>query len=181
MMILATCFNSDSSKSKSRFEKFIRHALASFGINDVISTEGDDEPLKQLLDRDCGVDAVGIMNGDPIFIASRIIEVKPYGKDYDCFSLRNCRLSGNETELEKLNRKIRCNLPRPHFHVQAFIDDALNLVTVAIVRTRDLVNYIATHKTKSLTTRDGTEFKLATWTDLRRAGVDVRTKKISLQ
>lgn len=174
-MILATNFNYDSIKSRMLFEKFTRRALELFGIRNVISTENSDDELKQQLDRKCGIDAVGEEAGDTIFLASRIIEVKPFGDDYDCFSLRDSRLSGNATEISKLKRKISRNLPRPHYHVQTFVDNAAHLVTVGIVRTRALVNFIATHKAKVKHTADGTEFKLAFWEDLRHAGITVTT------
>lgn len=170
MMKLATNFKIDSAKAKMLFDKFTRRALADFGIRSVVSTEDSD------LDRDCGIDAVAMKGDNTIFLASRIIEVKPNCGDYDCFSLRNKRLSGTRTEIEKLEHNIKNNLPRPHFHVQTFVDDGL--ANVGIVRTRDLVNYVATHETKIKTTRNGTEFKLAPWNDLIRAGVSVRTIQI---
>ena len=114
-----------------------------------------------------------------VTLASRVIEVKPYGGDYDCFSVRNSRANGYETEDEKLQRAMEINSLRPMWHCQTFIDETLNLATVGIVRTHDLVNYIATHETKPKITRDGTKFKLAFWKDLKRAGVDVQIKKIT--
>ena len=179
-MTLATNFKSDAKGSRALFEKFTRRALENLGFKNIHSVENGNEQLENLLDCNGGIDIVGTKNGDLIFLASRIIKIEPeHGSDYDCFSLRNLRLSGNETEISKLERKIRLGLPRPQYHVQTFIDEILNLATIAIVRTRELVEFISTHKTKTKTTRDGTEFKLATWQDLTRAGVEVTTKKIT--
>lgn len=178
-MILATNFKSDAKGSRALFEKFTRPALEYSGFKNIHSVENGNEQLENLLDRNGGIDVAGTKDGDLIFLASRVIKIEPEkGSDYDCFSLRNLRLSGNETEISKLERKIRLGLPRPQYHVQTFIDEILNLATIAIVRTRELVQFIITHKTKTKTTRDGTEFRLATWKDLISSGVHVDLIKI---
>lgn len=171
---MATTFKTDSAGSCAFFEKFTRRALEMFGFKNLISLENDN-PLRRLLDCSCGIDAAGIKDGDTMFIASRVIEVKPYGSDYDCFSVRNKRLSGNETELAKLKRKIKLGLPRPQWHVQTFVSKAKDMATVAIVRTRELVDFILAHKPIIKPTRDKTEFWLARWQDLIRTGVKVTT------
>ena len=178
MRTLATDFQADSANSQSKFSRFVEPALRALGFSDVVSAEKQDSQLKRLLDF-AGVDALARdTDGATVTLASRVIEVKPYGDDYDCFSVRNSRANGYRTEDEKLQRAIEINSLRPMWHCQTFIDERLNLATVAIVRTRDLVNYIATHKTKTKTTHDGTKFKLATWQELKRAGVEVRTTQI---
>lgn len=179
-MTLATNFKVDAKNSRALFEKFTRRALEILGFKNIHSVENGNEQLESLLDRNGGIDVAGTKDGDLIFLASRVIKIEPkHGSDYDCFSLRNLRLSGNETEISKLERKIQLGLPRPQYHVQTFFDEILNLATIAIVRTRELVQFITTHKTKTKTTRDGTEFRLATWKDLIRAGVTVTTIKIN--
>ena len=160
---MATNFKADAKNSRNWFNRFVVPALRVFGFSDVVSVEKHDSELESRLDF-TGIDALATS--------------KENCGDYDCFSLRDSRLTGYQTEFEKLKRAIEKNSLCPHFHVQTFIDDTLNLATVGIVKTRDLVNYIAAHKTKTKTTRDGTEFKLATWKDLIRAGVKVTTIKI---
>lgn len=173
---MATCFKADSKNSRNWFNRFVVPALRAFGFVDIVSTEEHDSDLKALLDY-AGIDALAKdTSGATVALASRVIEVKPYGKDYDCFSLRDSRANGYKTEKDKMQRAIDFDSLRPMWHVQTFIDNGL--ATAAIVRTRDLVNYIATHKTKTKTTRDGTEFKLAFWNDLRLAGITVRTIQI---
>ena len=175
---MATNFQTDSKNSRNWFNRFVVPALRAFGFSDVVSAEKQDSQLKRLLDF-AGVDALARdTDGATVTLASRVIEVKPYGGDYDCFSVRNSRANGYKTEDEKLQRAIEINSLRPMWHCQTFIDETLNLATVGIVRTRDLVNYIATHETKPKITRDGTKFKLAFWKDLIRAGVSVRTIQI---
>lgn len=180
MICLATNYQTDSANSRSRFAQFVEPALRAFGFRDVVSTEKQDSELKRLLDF-AGVDALAKDKHDSIVtLASRIIEVKPYGGDYDCFSVRNARVNGYKTEDEKLRRAIEKNSLRPMWHCQTFIDETSNSANVGIVRTRDLMNFIAKHTTKTKKTRDGTEFHIADWNDMKLAGVDVRTKKISL-
>lgn len=178
MRTLATTFKNDFAKSQKLFEKFTRPALELFGFKKVISIEKGGLPLNQELDRNCGIDAGGTKDGDFMFIASRIIEIKPYGSDYDCFSLRNKRLSNTETEIEKLERKIKFGLPCPIWHVQTFVDLPLNVATVAIVLTKQLINFLTDYKAKIKTTNNGTEFKLVRWQDLKRGGVDFQTTTI---
>lgn len=177
-MILATNFKADSKNSRNWFNRFVVPALRAFGFSDVVSVEKHDSELESRLDF-TGIDALATSkDGATMTLASRIIQKKPNCGDYDCFSLRDSRSTGYQTEFEKLKRAIEKNSLRPHFHIQTFVDDALNSATVGIVRTRDLVNYIATYETKTKTTHDGTEFKLAFWNDLKRAGVNVRTVRI---
>lgn len=179
MRTLATNFKNDSKNSRNWFNRFVVPALRAFGFSDVVSVEKHDSELESRLDF-TGIDALATSkDGATMTLASRIIQKKPNCGDYDCFSLRDSRSTGNQTEFEKLKRAIEKNSLRPHFHIQTFVDDVLNLATVSIVKTRDLVNYIAAHKTKTKTTRDGTEFRLATWKDLIRAGVKVTTIKIN--
>ena len=177
---MATDFQTDSKNSQSRFSRFVEPALRAFGFSNVVSAEKQDSQLKRLLDF-AGVDALATSkDGATMTLASRIIQKKkkPNCGDYDCFSLRNSRSTGYRTEFEKLKRAIEKNSLRPMWHCQTFIDETLNLATVGIVRTRDLVNYTATHKTKTKTTNDGANFKLVKWRDLIRAGVKVTTIKI---
>lgn len=164
MRTLATNFKADSKNSRNWFNRFVVPALRAFGFSDVVSVEKHDSELESRLDF-TGIDALATSkDGATLTLASRIIQKKPNCGDYDCFSLRDSRSTGNQTEFEKLKRAIEKNSLRPQYHIQTFVDDALNLATVSIVKTCDLVNYIATcKKTKIKTTRDGTEFRLATW------------------
>ena len=175
---MATTFHSDSKNSRNWFSRFVRPALREFGFDNVISVEKHDSKLECSLDF-AGVDALATdKDGATITLASRVIEVKPYGKNYDCFSLRDSRSTGYQTEFEKLKRAIEKNSLRPMWHCQTFVDLEKETATCSIVRTNALVQFLDVDNPKTKTTSDGTTFRLAPWQDLIRAGVSVRTIQI---
>ena len=83
VMILATSYKNDSAKTQKYFSRFVIPALNEFGIKDVVSVERCNSALEKKLDLAC-VDAVGDYSGVLVAIASRIVQVNPYGGDYDC-------------------------------------------------------------------------------------------------
>ena len=175
---MATDFQTDSKNSQSRFSRFVEPALRALGFSDVVSAEKQDSQLKRLLDF-AGVDALAKdKDGATVTLASRVIEVKPYGDDYDCFSMRASRRNGYATELGKLKRAIKNNSLRPMWHCQSFISED-GTATVGIIRTTDLIQFIDSNETRIKDTRDGAQFIIADWNDLKSAGVDVRIKKIT--
>ena len=101
---MATNFKTDSKNSRNWFNRFVVPALRAFGFTDVVSVEKHDSKLESSLDF-AGVDALAVdKDGATMTLASRIIQKKPNCGDYDCFSLRDSRLSGYQTEFEKLKR-----------------------------------------------------------------------------
>lgn len=64
-------------------------------------------------------------------------------------------------------------------HCQTFIDEDEQAATCAIVRTGQLISFLACHEPKYKFTRDGTKFALAYWDDLRREGVKVAVFRIN--
>ena len=64
-------------------------------------------------------------------------------------------------------------------HIQSFIDEDEQAAKCAIVRTGQLISFLACHEPKYKTTRDGTRFALAYWDDLRRKGIQVAVFKIN--
>ena len=170
---MATTFKTDAAKSRSDFRRFIEPALHRLGFRDVVSVEKHNSALEKLLDR-ASVDAVATYCDRLFAFASRVIQVKPYGGNYDGFSLRNKRVSGMETELQKLQRAIKQELIRPQIHVQAFVDEDEQVATVAFAHTRPLVEFIMSHNVKTITANDGTEFKFARWKDLENVGITVK-------
>lgn len=174
VMILATSYKNDSAKSRNWFSRFVVPALRDFGFTDICSVENHDSALKFLLDL-AGVDTVARQsNGATVAIASRIIQVKPYGSDYDCFSIRDSRRSGRFTEFEKLQRAIKFNSLRPHFHCQAFVNSEKEMAVVYLTRTKNLIEFV-TDNLIFKNAKDGAKFRLAHIQDLRLAGVDVRS------
>ena len=99
---------------------------------------------------------------------------------YDCFSLRDSRSTGYQTEFEKLKRAIEKNSLRPMWHCQTFVDLEKETATCSIVRTNALVQFLDVDNPKTKATSDGTTFRLAPWQDLIRAGVNVTTIKIGV-
>lgn len=181
MICLATNYQTDSANSRSRFAQFVKPALEKFGFRDVVSTEKQDSELKRFLDYSC-IDALGKQDGMTVTFASRVIQKIKTGSDYDCFSLRSSRRSGHITELEKLRQAIEKDSLRPQWHCQSFISEDGKTATCGLIRTSDLLWFIDTcaDETKTKPTNSGDSFVIADWKNLTRAGVDVRTKKISL-
>lgn len=176
-MTLATNFKTDSETSQKRFEQFTRKALEKLGFKNIHSTENRDEPIKKMLDF-AGVDAVAQDDNGLTFLASRIIQKKSYGKDYENFSFRSKRPTGGKTELPKLIHNIQSGNPRPIWHVQTTIDENEESASVTVAKTKDVISYVTSHEPKIKTTDDGTEFWLAPFSDLRRAGVELKTIRI---
>ena len=179
---MATTFKADFKKAREKFKRLTCRFLEQhFGFKKILSTEEVSESLKGLLDKHSCVDACGFTkNDDLVFLASRVIEVVPYGDNYDCFSLRNKRVSGKGTELQKLARKIQLDLPRPTYHVQTFVNEKDDVLTVAITRTKELVEFIMAREPKIKKANDGTEFWLASWKDLRAAGIKVGVYSVGM-
>ena len=164
---MATNFKTDATRSQKQFSKFVEPALLAFGFTDIVSTESHDSELARFLDY-AGVDALARQkNGATVTIASRIIQIKPNGNDYNCFSIRDTRRNGQATELEKLQHAIKRNSLRPEK------EEAI----VSLVRTAPLVQFVVDYPSFK-DTCDGAKFRLAYWQDLLLAGVNVSTLKI---
>ena len=174
---MATNFKTDATRSQKQFSKFVEPALLAFGFTDIVSTESHDSELARFLDY-AGVDALARQkNGATVTIASRIIQIKPNGNDYNCFSIRDTRRNGQATELEKLQHAIKRNSLRPYFHCQTFVDYEKEEAIVSLVRTAPLVQFVVDYPSFK-DTCDGAKFRLAYWQDLLLAGVNVSTLKI---
>lgn len=183
---MATTFNADAQHSRKRANAYLVPLIKSFGRfkrdgyeYSITSTEPHNNPIFCWLDRDCGIDLlICKKNGDYTEYfpcASRCVEIKPHGSNYDCFSMRDQRVNGNLTEYKKL---AVANKPRPMWHIQSFVDNAKKSATIAFVETADLLKFFATRKTESLTTKEGDSFKLAKWIDLIADGIKIFVFKI---
>lgn len=175
---MSTNLETDAQKSRLRADEYITPLMKHFGYS-FSSTENHQNPVEAWLDRDCSVDGViGKPNGDytEYFpFSSRVIEVKPDGRDYDGFSVRYVRASGNPTEAQKL---LDVTKPRPILNIQSFVDNVTGTATVAIVKTVDLLHYIKINAPKIITSYDGTKFNFAKWLDLLEAGIKVAVYRI---
>lgn len=175
---MATSLTTDAKRSQ-KFSATYHEPLMEFLGCKFETTENHKSLSAAMLDRDCGVDLIiGKPNGsymEYIPCASRVIEVLPNGRDYDCFSVRNERASGNRTEHQKLSDTTK---PRPMYHIQTFVDNVTGTAKVAIVQTSDLFKFMATGATKTITCHDGTKFNLAKWVDLITAGIKIFVYKI---
>lgn len=175
---MSSSLKNDAERSKKFLDDFLPLLMEKTGCS-FASTENHSNPIEGWLDRDCSVDGViGKPNGDytEYFpFSSRVIEVKPGGRDYDGFSVRYVRASGNPTEAQKL---LDVTKPRPILNIQSFVDNVTGTATVAIVKTVDLLNYIKINAPKIITSYDGTKFNFAKWLDLLEAGIKVAVYRI---
>lgn len=169
----------DLHRSRIWFDRFTRRALERQGYRKIFSLETLGTNVSDFFDFN-GIDAVAEKDGDLCTIASRSIGVTGNATDDKnrCFSLRNKRVSGGETELSKLQRKIKLNLPRPFLHCQCFVNG--DLATVGIIRTADLVGFASEHENDlpTIETKDKTTFVIVPWRTLIENDVDVRIQTI---
>lgn len=174
-----TSFKRSAENSRRLFAKFVEPALKRFGFADIISTENHSEPLKKILDF-AGIDALARQDDMSVGLASRVIQKKSGCVDYKNFSLRDKRINGKLTELEKLRSAIKANSLRPQWHIQTFVDEDERSAIVALCPTRKLIDYAGSHELKTKVTNDGTIFRLAPWRDLKKAGINVRLFQIDI-
>lgn len=112
-----------------------------FGDGELIPVEAvTDNEMADTLDKHAGIDFWFVEAGKGMFgIASR---VQDGGTDWGTFTVRRRRFSGADTEFEKRQRQLDNDYLTPRFTCQAYTD-GYDFINAAVVRTRDLIDFIA--------------------------------------
>lgn len=131
----------DKTKKQSAddFYNFVKPALEKNCGAQVVSLEKMQGKLPLMLDREFSTDALFIKNGKMFGLSSRI----QHGKNWQTFSIRAKRDSGTKSEFEKHSDAIKKQTYLPELTSQAYFTGAA--FTVALVRTKDILDYIKRH------------------------------------
>lgn len=168
-------WRNDLEKSMDVFDRLILPVFPKLVRGEYIRVEGTDEEIAQMLDKHIGIDAMVDRDGIVFGLGSRI---QINSGVWNTFTIRCDRESGNLTEFEKLKCAIENDAMRPHLTMQAYVEND-RLQTVAVARTKDIIEYIETHPKECPVRKsfDGRWAKFITvyWSRMRRAGYRVVT------
>jgi len=142
--------------------------------------EGTDEPVAKHMDKRCCIDYIIVKDGRSRGVASRLQHLP----DYKSFTIRTSRDSGALTEFHKLNDAIKNKGLRPTYHVHGYVDDDGKIVSLAIMFTDELMDYLneslkfgnpAIRYRHTHDDKDGQAgFYACFWDDIKRKGYRVK-------
>lgn len=160
------------------------------GGGEIVPTEASDDPsMTELFDRHAGIDAWQVVGSRSAMrgIASRV-QYAPH--TYASFTIRASRSTGAETELEKRLAAMQDRTAGwlfPSITAQAYLSERRTGVVLgaAVVYTAELYRFILDGREgveyeRRTTASDGNEFVAVYWSDLRDAGLKIRTLGESL-
>lgn len=167
-------WTNDLAKSIGNFERYILPVLPKLVRGKYIRVEGTLEEIAEMLDKRVGIDAM-IDQGDLVYGLGSRIQID--SGVWNTFTIRMERESGNQTELEKLRKAILNDSMRPHLTLHAYIENG-KLQSVAVARTRDIIEYIDTHdcpvrRSWDADTQKWAQFAFVYWRDMIEAGYRV--------
>lgn len=151
----------DSVKALSKITENILPKLISGKIHCI---ENTDNEILVLLDRMSGIDYIRQDNNGLQGIAARV----QWGKAWNTFTIRAQRYTGSETELEKRLEQIEKGYFYPKFTLQAYFDNRKqnNLLSIAIIKTKDLYNLYKTKPFLFQNNKSDNEFIFVKWTEI---------------
>jgi hypothetical protein len=157
--------------------------IKSFGLNpeQIISVESDVDKSKACLwlDQFAGVDWMIKNSDNNVFgVAARTQFTNPayYHDPHDSFTIRCDTLSGRKTELAKRMDAIQNGYFFPYFTLQAYFKKEFptELLSAAIIRTKDLYQFVKQYPYKITSNRFDNGFKVVKWDELQSNGVPVK-------
>jgi len=105
-------------------------------------------------------------------------------KAWNTFTVRKERSTGSETEYGKRKRQIEEGLLYPKYMCHSYIDSSDNFLSSALVKTKDIIEYIDNgeegyeYTVRKTTHRKGFEsFFVVNWLDLKNNDVDVEIEE----
>jgi len=153
----------DSNKAIMSISKTILPQLIS---GEIYSIENVDNNILLMLDQCSGIDIIRKNEKGLQGVAVRV----QFGHNYNTFTIREKRHTGNKTELEKRIEQIEGGYFYPAYTIQAYFNSRmdLNLKSIAIIDTKDLYKFIIDIKNNTLiyTNRSDNIFKFCYWKDL---------------
>jgi len=152
----------------------------------LVPIETRDDPTAATLDRDVGIDALHVLDGQVRGIASRFqfgegAIQRTRGRPWDTFTVRYDRVNGTRTEYEKRLdqlRGINTGAIYPYYWIQGYSAAATgDLLSVAVACTEDLIEYLENGREGrdwKWQTVQNARFLSVTWEQYRRAGNWIR-------
>ena len=134
-------YETDLSKSNGLFEKKVAPILKLLlgDSIEIITLEGRNEHLANLLDKRCCMDYLILQDGCSRGVSSRIQK----DEGFRSFTIRASRDTGSKTEFEKITKAIKLRALHPEFHLQAYTDQNGDISCLGIMWTRDLMDYLS--------------------------------------
>ena len=135
-------FKTDFKDANIEFNKF-KEIICKHIKGSIIDIESQDNELAKMFDKYSGIDAIQLYNNKIRGIAIRV----QWGVNYQTFTIRFSRATGTKTEYEKRCEAIYGDngFWYPYLTIQVYIDNrenSINLLGFAIVKTKDLYDYI---------------------------------------
>ena len=129
------------------------------------SIEKSEDAILLKLDTLSGVDYIREDETGLQGIASRV----QWGNDWSTFTIRSARHTGSKTELEKRLEQIENGYFYPAFTMQAYFDsrESNNPLSVGIVKTKYLYDFIVNNPEKVNTRKSDNEFIYVKWSDIQ--------------
>lgn len=134
--------------------------------------EDKEDEVLMMLDRLSGIDYIRKDNNGLQGIAARV----QWGNNWDTFTIRSKRKNGKETELSKRINQIENGYFYPNFTLQAYFDNRINnnLLSVAIVKTKDLYNLYLSDPSIFKKSKSDNNFIYIEWYELIKNNVQVK-------
>jgi hypothetical protein len=153
---------SDSVKALSTIKDTVLPKLISGKIHCI---ENSDNEVLLLLDRMSGIDYVREDKHGLQGIAARV----QWGNNWDTFTIRAKRNSGSKTELEKRLDQIENGYFYPEYTLQAYFDNRENnnLLSIAIIKTKDLYNLYKENPSIFESQKSDNEFVFVRWSKIQ--------------
>lgn len=163
----------DLNTSMDVFDRLVRPVLPRFVTGEIVRVEGSPEKIAELLDKRAGIDVL-IDKGD--FFCGLGSRIQIDSGVWNTFTIRCDRESGHLTELEKLRKAIENDAIRPNLTMQAYVEDGV-LQSIAMARTKDIVEFIDNHDCPVRRSRDDKGwalFKVVYWRLMKEAGYRIK-------
>lgn len=123
-----------------------------------------DNNILILLDQKSGIDYIREDNIGLQGIAARA----QWGNAWNTFTIRSARHTGSKTELEKRMEQVENGYFYPEFTMQAYFNNrqANELLTLGIIKTKDLYKFIEENPAKVEKNKSDNEFVFVRWIHL---------------
>lgn len=170
-------WKTDLSDSIKCIESIRKNILPLLISGEIYSIEASQNQILILLDTYSGIDYIRQTNEGLQGIAAR---VQWTDKPYNSFTIRSNRKSGVDTELKKRLYQIDNGYFYPAFTLQAYFDNRNdnNLLSIAIIRTKDLYNLYLNSPEKFQKNKSDNDFVFIYWANIERNLIKILQKKI---
>lgn len=173
-------FTGALSRSMNQFKVIVQPELREILKGEFEVIEGVTvDHLAKLLDTLSGIDAWHIdhLRG----IRGIALRIQTGDKNWHTFTIRNKRSSGAKTEYEKRKNAIENGYLYPYLTVQAYIKSSDELLSFAVARTVDIIEYIDKGYSKKQHTGASqigqAEFFVIDWYDFKRRGYKIAIRE----